>query len=128
MNNFNVRLESEYKVNDIIAELRKNKDAHVADYKKAMEVYLTDLLNCVENFIKKIESGKMPEYVSNNFGLSIPQNNESSYLKMIKIFSMMQVDNVKLSMEDANAIFNDEWSWLATSKLINSSYSSRGKF
>lgn len=126
--NFNIKLESEYHVSDIISTLRKNKDAHVEDYKKAIKVYSMDLLGKIEEHIKLIESGEIPPYVNHNFGLSIPENNEVSYLKMIKVFSMMQAETVTLSMEDANAIFNDEWDWLALSKTINASYSSRIKF
>lgn len=122
----NLNIKANYKVEDIITALLKNKEEHIKDYKKAIQVYMSDLLNAFEVPLAKLEKGLVPDLIPHNFGLNQPRNEEKSYDNMIKLFQSMTDNVVELDMDDANGIFNDEWDWAVSSKILNSTYSSRG--
>lgn len=121
-----LNIKAKYKVSDLIEALLKNKEEHVSDYEKAIEVYKKDLLDLIEKPIAQLERGELPDEIEHNFGLVKPLNEAKNYDNMLYIFNSMTDGEVELSMSDANSILNDEWSWAINAKHLNNTYSSRG--
>lgn len=119
-----ISMTAKYKIADIIAALRDNRDAHTTDYEKALTVYKQDLADALKEATKKLEVGQLP-LIHANFNLVTPKDETAMYNNTIRIFSMVQADDVELEIDDANKIFNDEWDWAVSAKLLNSSYSGR---
>lgn len=118
-------IKTKYLVKDIIAELRKFRDAHELDYFAAREVYINDMTKKLNEQLNKIVNKTDPDSIYDNFGLKAPENEVNSYNNLIRTFSLMQTEEIELEFDDANRIFNDEWSWIASAKVVNSSYTSR---
>ena len=58
-------------------------------------------------------------------GLIRPVDASKTYDTYISLLSNSTSDNVELSIQDANAIINDEWDWAIAAKTTNAFYSSR---
>lgn len=122
-------ISSKYNIQDIIQALEDHKTKHIEDYKKAVAVYQKDILENLKALTKKIRK-EIPDgtktFVERNFSLTPPKNCEDGYQRVIDIFKKSQEQNIELSMQDADKIFNDEWDWALSAKISNSFYSSRG--
>lgn len=126
MNNLSgLKMTSEFKVVDIIEALKKFKEEHEIDLKKANDVYMIDLIIKYEENISMIEKKNIPEVILDNFGLTKPVDNIEMYSGLIKIYSLVQTENVTLDIEEANKIFNNNWDWVTWTKSINKFYTSR---
>lgn len=126
-------ISSGYYVSLLVASLEANKAAHIEDYKKAVEVYNRDVqtkLKLIAKMARKtITNPEMQKNLIKVYGdycrLSMPVNASKTYDTYISLMSQTSSDTVVLSIQDANAIINDEWDWAIAAKNTNSSYSSR---
>ena len=129
-------VKSDYAVSFLIEQLKFNKKVHLEDYEKAVKVYNDDLnkaLQVVENAIAKInEHGHKQEHRDNLYrklneynNIKSPVNAAKTYDTYISLLNKTTSANIILSIQDANAIINDEWDWAIQAKTTNSSYSSR---
>jgi len=116
-------LTAQYQVKDIIESLGKFRMQHVKDYNKAIANYRKVVADRIVKVKKELDAN--PDKViriSANFGLSVPTNKCAQYDDMISIFGRMQDPTIKLTMHEADAIFSDNWAWVGSAKLLNSSY------
>lgn len=123
-------IKTKYTIGSIIEALKQNKEAHIEQYEAAKVEYEKQLLERAKKALKEVKKNRQPE-VKMNFGLIAPINKSEEYDKMINIFKQAQkaatkdvVDGelITLDFEQADAIFNDNWDWVASAKLVNSSY------
>ena len=135
MNNFGRTLNviSNYSVKFLIEQLEKNKKAHIEDHAKAVSVWKKDIDNLLKKIVKeaKKEIGKynnkkeLTDVYEEYFSLCEPVNAEKTYDTYISLLNNTTSEHISLSIQDANAIINDEWDWAIAAKTTNASYSSR---
>lgn len=127
-------IKTNYKVLEVIAALRTNLDKHLTNYTKAMDVYKNDLheaLNDLNRVVAKCAVDKnidgLPEAYGNVISLTSrkPILAKEMYEQYIHLFSRTTDELVSLSITDANAIFNDSWSWAVQAKTMNAMYADR---
>jgi hypothetical protein len=122
-----------YKVQFLVEQLEKNKTEHQVDYVKAVKVYAEDIKMALTRLIKaakkqldehSLKDEIQKAYVS-YYSIMKPVDASEMYDTYIKLLSQTSSEEITLSMNDANAIINDEWECVQVAKNINSSYSSR---
>lgn len=105
----------------IIEHLLKNKEKHIKHYEEAVKGYLDYLKKELENRLASVEAGNIER--NYNLATTVPVNRVESYDKYIKLFSMNEEDIVELTVQDYDAIINDNWSWALQAFNINNFYS-----
>lgn len=109
---------------DVPSALKSNKEEHISDYKKAIEVYFRDIQKKLSEFSKDAyENVKRSDNYQIN--IRIPADQSEEYDKVIFMSERAVENEFELSMSDYSAIFEDEWSWSAAARALNSTYSSR---
>ena len=117
-------IKTEVWIHNLLEVLKKNKEAHIADYNKAVEVYQWDLQQALKDLSEKASGEDFLEQ-SYKIDLIKPINQEKEYDKYIGMLEMSEKEYISLSVEDYECMVLDDWSWMKTAKLINSSYSAK---
>lgn len=130
-----LNLELEYKVEDILARLVANKEKHKKEYAEAVKNYnakVEEKLLSLSALADTVRAGRkfdnlrvIQEAASSVVLLAVPKNAEEMYDQYINILRQTESKTIKLSAEDANAIFNDAWDWAVSASMTNSAYLSR---
>ncbi len=127
-------IKTNYKVIEVIGALKTNLDKHMTDYIKAMEVYQNDLYESLQDLnrvVTKCAVDKTIDGLAEAYGRVIHLNSrkpilaKEMYEQYIHLFQRTTDETVSLSMTDANAIFNDAWSWARQAAELNLAYAKR---
>lgn len=112
--------EINVKREEVIKALKKNKEQHVEDYKKAKELYQQEGLKQIAEISEKLKLGKT------NLKLSLiePINKEDWYDDKIKMFEMEVNDVVELEQHEFESLILDKDQQILMAKMSNTSYSS----
>lgn len=115
----------------IIDALTQHRVEHIEEYAEAIEGYkqhmLSELLKLVDETKAVDVEGrpvKFPDFY-HRLDARLPVDKEKEYDHMIKVFEAIQTDEVQLTYNEADCIFNDNWDWALDALLSNSSYSAR---
>lgn len=119
----NLDISVRVKTKDLIKALKANKELHLKDYKKALEVWFKDLKEIYISLLKEIETRNMN--AKYEICLQSPINNEKLYEKYIGMFEMTTDDTIEISSEDYGCIVDDNWDWARTASVHNNAYSSK---
>ena len=111
-------IDGDFKVAELISALQNYKEQHIKQYQDALDVYRQDVATKISDTLTDFK-------VTSNFGLTAPVNCVDGYENMINLFSKIQSDDIKMSFNEANRIFNNDWTWIQTASASNSFYSSR---
>lgn len=121
-------IDGDFKVAELISALQNCKEQHIKQYQDALDVYRQDVATKISELVSKHASvaDTLTDFkVTSNFGLTAPVNCVDGYENMINLFSKLQSDVIKMSFNEANRIFNNDWTWIQTASASNSFYSSR---
>ncbi len=119
---------------EVIAALKTNLDKHLTNYSKAMEVYQNDLFEALHDLnrvVVKCSVDRTIDGLAEAYGRVVGLNSrkpilaKEMYEQYIHLFQRTTDETVSLSMNDANAIFNDAWSWARQAADLNLSYARR---
>lgn len=122
LNNFFANVEAEYPIETILKSLEDFRDRHINDYLVAEKEYRRQFGERLHKALAAFENGEKVR-IPEGLGLEKPKNKSDEYHNLISVFSQMRNNSVKLSMQQANCIFNDEWDWIRVAKAVNSTYS-----
>jgi hypothetical protein len=119
-------IESKFSKQEIVDTLRKFRDAHMAEYADALDVYREMVAKKLKGYLKAAKSADFTKFdVPNNLGLITPVNIDKGYTSIINLFLSSKDEEVSLSFDEANKIFNNEWDWIAAATTSNQFYSSQ---
>lgn len=125
-------IKAQYNPKGLAHALQENKKKHIAEYASALEVYGRDLDKAWTEFqkvVKRASRTKDTAALQSPYfalvGLIKPVNLKEKYDHYIAIFESIQDTEVEMTLDQANAIINDEWDWAVSAKSINSTYSVR---
>jgi len=99
------------KKTDLLARIRKNRDAHVVAHEEAMRGYRTALKETLQRAHLRAADGdlfederivELPDY---------PRSHEADYARVIDALEMAQEENLDLPMDEFARYARDEWSW-----------------
>jgi hypothetical protein len=92
----------------LINILKKNREAHVTLYKKALQGYRIASLKSLETLIKKVKGGKQFELYIN---LQKPTLHKEEYDTIIGMMEMHSEPTIELTAEDYVKFIEDNWNW-----------------
>lgn len=110
------------KVADIIGSLKKNKEAHVAEYTAAVEAYFVKLGDAINKLRKKAASKDFEANYS--LHLAKPVLNEKQYDEYINMLTLSQQETMEIDTHQYRCFFEDQWDWALAAKALNSTYAS----
>lgn len=111
------------KISGLIAALKKHKERHQEDYKKAVIVYFDDIAEAID----KQKTAMINKDLKHNFSLSFlkPVDNTTLYDKYIGMFEMSVEPELTITTEDYGCIVDDNWSWAISASMTNAVYSNK---
>lgn len=121
-------VKARYLTSNLIRKLKEHLDDHIIDYAKAMKVYEKDFREKLDKLADAAKSGdmiKVTDAYTKIRGIVEPIDASKVYKQYIDLLGASSDDTIELTIQDANAIINDEWDWAVKAKTTNSFYSSR---
>lgn len=118
-----VNIEVSVKISDLIECLRDNKKKHLAEYEVARTEYFAALKRKLRDLSKSL---KNEEFRKDNYNVNLnpPVNASDMYEQYIKMLSMSQETEMKISTHEYQCFVEDNWSWAIAAKTSNAFYSS----
>jgi hypothetical protein len=134
-------IEAMYSRTGIIQTLKDFLADHKVSYSDAMSVYAEDVQVKVDDLNKRFRKlnklvkdsfdtdaiVKEAAMLPNHFNLVRPVDCTKEYEKLIAVFERMSDDEIKLNIDEANHIFNNDWNWIQAANVSNTMYASRMK-
>lgn len=133
------QVEAEYSISLLISYLKTNKEKHIKEYAIAKEQYDIETMKLREKFkkfAKKVpkdlnDGDAFDAYINSLTVINVdlrnrraPVNAEYMYDSYIRNFQTISPDvsSIKLTMEQADALINDQWDWAVSAKTSNAHY------
>jgi len=100
-------------VGELLAKLRTNRAAHVADYEESAAGFQNLCVIELRKRARKIAAEKMdgPRQHWMTFGMRPPVNHERDYTQLIEMLEMAQETEIKLDGSQFRQWVQDEWEW-----------------
>lgn len=111
------------KKSDLIAQIKLNKEKHIAEYNQAVIDYRDEANKQLTKLRKSLNAGKTDLRLE----MTEPVNKEKDYDKLIKQFEWEQDDHVNLSIPEFDKYVHDELPFSLEARLRNFTYSKFGK-
>lgn len=123
---------------DLLVILKLNRDAHLRDYREALEGYqtaaldwLTELESLVGADIKRLKDIISTKNdvdliftTTLHSGLTVPQSYAKAYDMVIRMMELEINDTVKLTLEEFQCYVMDDWKWRDTFNQTVTAYKS----
>lgn len=107
------------KKQQLLDQVEKNKQAHILEYKEAVEAYKEEAEKQIKAAKKALTNGNFNEvYLS----LTVPVNKEEEYDKVIEMFKWEVEDIVELSQGEFNQYVFDEFDFAIQARVSNTFY------
>ena len=103
---------------DLIAQIGKNKEAHIIAYDKAVIAYKAEALKQLKGQIDRVNDGALDARLK----LTTPVNNVENYDKIIKMFGWEKAAEVELTQDEYNEYVEDETEVSRHAKMSNTMY------
>jgi hypothetical protein len=119
-------IESKFSKQEIVDTLHKFRYAHMEEYKDAIDVYREMVAKKLKEYAKLAKTADFIKFhVPVNLGLVTPVNLDKGYTQLINLFLSSKDEEISLSFDEANKIFNNEWDWVHAASTSNQFYSSQ---
>lgn len=105
---------------DVLAQLKKNREAHAAIVAEAREGYIDHAEKALQKRLSQLREGKL---VSLAFNLSPPRDHTSAYDTAIGMVEMHMKPELTLDAATFRSLMMDEWDWKGHFLMANSAYS-----
>jgi len=109
------------KTKEVIVALKKNKEKHIEEYKKAKEAYKLEGLEQLEQIAKDLESGKTGLHLN----LIEPIDRTEMFDDFITMFEMEVDDEIQMGTSEFKLYFLDKGSLSDQARFSNSAYSTK---
>lgn len=117
-------LSLSFEVEDVLEKLRENKEAHEAEYNKAVEGYKVKLKEDLQQALMQCEvditEGKIPKVP--RFNLERPNHHLEEYTTAISMLEMTVNEEITLNQSQYYQYVLDEWDWTYGFRKMSSSY------
>ena len=87
--------------------LKKNRDKHVSDYKKATKKFHAAFMKELE----KVKKNAAKEIYATHLNVRIPVSYENEYNSAIAMLKMSASGSIEINQELFNQYVKDEWHW-----------------
>jgi hypothetical protein len=104
---------------DLIAQIKLNKEKHIAEYNQAVIDYRDEANKQLTKLRKALNAGKTDLRLE----MTEPVNKEKEYDKLIKQFEWEQDDLINLSQPEFDKYIHDEHQFSLEARLSNLRYS-----
>lgn len=94
--------------NELISILEKNREKHIAAFKKGVVEYRKKAISALE---KRISLAKENRKFDLHFDLPQPVNYIKEYDRILGLLAMTSSSEVEISAQEYSAYVLDEWSW-----------------
>ena len=106
------------KKDDLIAQIKENKELHIQEYEKAVIAYKEEALKQLAEQAKRVEEGALDAKLD----LVEPVNNADNYDKVIEMFEWEVNDVVELEQDEFREYVQDETEFAKRAKMSNAYY------
>ena len=96
------------KRDELLAELRKNRDAHREVFDKAIAGWEAKVL---EELTQAVKDAKAKRFFNGTIVIPRPKDQTADYDRVIKMVEMSVGDTVTMSKTDFACYVMDDWSW-----------------
>lgn len=112
---------NEIKVNkaELLATVKKNRDAHRAIFEKACEGYRSKAVAELEAMLTEARAGKQ---IRRGLSLVEPMDQTRDYDRVIRMLEMSVSTEVELGETEFSQYVMDDWQWKRQFTLTNSAY------
>lgn len=104
----------------LLAQLKKNRDQHMADFQEARKgyrtVYVETLLTALHNAEQGRDIKRFPDA-----SLPVPESHEEEYTRAIAMIEIAD-HQIALSETDFKRFWQDDWDWKASFSMGVGSY------
>jgi len=107
------------KKDGLLAIVKENREAHRAQFEKAVDGYREDALIALEQHIKRIKGGSLKRI---SILMPTPVDMTSEYDKAIKMLEMHIEDTIQLDDATARCLVLNDWDWTERVTTTNSGY------
>lgn len=113
---------------ELLKVLEANKATHVAEYQEAIVGYRIALKKAFKKSVSRLKKTTDKELPGFNFsaeftGLPRPQDHSREYDIAIRMLGAEIAEQIDLTEDEFRQYYFDEWSWSASAKMSNSTYS-----
>ena len=113
---------------ELLEVLEKNRQIHLKEFNEALIGYRAALNKAFKNALKALKKTTDNDLVKfdryENFNdLPVPENHTKEYDLAIRMLQSSVEDKIELSKQEFDQYYFDEWTWSASAKLSNSTYS-----
>lgn len=116
--------EIKFKVAELLTALKANREAHRAEFEKAMSGYEVEATEQLQAMIEKVKAGKRPNvYIT----LAMPQDHTKDYDRVIRMLEMSVEDTLVLSEHEFAMYVQDDWQWKGQFTTTNSVYLAKAR-
>lgn len=112
------------KTSELLAKLKENKEIHAKEYAELQEIYLTDVVEGLEELLAAAKSKKNPNPVT-SLNLTKPKSFIKDYEEIIGMLEMSIQEEFDITQEEFRNYVLNIWSWTNQFELMKTAYSSR---
>lgn len=111
------------KKDELIDTLKKNREAHIAQYQEALVGWRKKMIAACMETSQKSEKGDLEKYPRKLRDLTdVPESHEKDYDRVIQMLEMHTDGGITLNSKDFSRYVQDEWDWKHRWETSNSSY------
>lgn len=121
--------EIKVKRDELLETIRKNRTAHIIDYKEACDGYrgkalqrIDEIVGNLRGKINALKEGETIALMSVSFGLDVPVSHERDYDQVIKMLEMSVDDEISLKSDEFACYVMDDWDWKQVFLASNARY------
>lgn len=108
---------------DLAETITRNRDAHKAEYDKAVEVYRVRFVEEAKKFAEDSIARSRQRVAFGNFvWLPVPEEHTEDYDRALLMLDWELGDTVELSQEEFATLVQNQWNWIRSFTANTSSY------
>ena len=109
---------------ELLEALRKNREAHTAEYKEAYEGFK---IAFIQECVKLLERAKEGKFDKQAIGLAAPMDHTKDYDRVIRMMEMCTAEEIIVSENQFSQYVLDEWNWQGQFKMSTAAYNGRNR-
>lgn len=113
-----------FRVSELIVRIQKERDAHKANFDKAVEVYRQELLEVVEGYVARVKKGELVHILHH---LPVPEEHTKDFDLILDMLKTTQDMDIEFNKSEFDSYVRGNWGWAASFTANTMSYVAKAK-